>query len=128
MGIDVRLGRHFVGEAKQVLHAHVSADSHFVNKERFDFCDVQVLEKGTNKVGESEVLAPVHVFGKQNFVFGKKGTPQIHKRKAELVLRRSRPWWTHRSECEPFSASPFGHSQIIVYDLGRDFSCVEKRK
>ena len=36
VAVDVRLGRHVVGEAKQVLHAHVSAYSHFVNKERFE--------------------------------------------------------------------------------------------
>ena len=43
VAVDVRLGRHVVGEAKRVLHAHVPADSHFVNKEGSDFCGVQVL-------------------------------------------------------------------------------------
>ena len=68
----VRLGLHVVGEAKQVLHAHVTADFHCVNNVRSDLCAVQVVEKITNKVGESEVLAPLQVFGGQNYVFGKK--------------------------------------------------------
>ena len=71
----VAVDGHVVGEAKQVLHAHVSAYSHFVNKERFDYCDVQVLEKVTNKVGKSDVVAPLQVFGGQNFVFGE----EVHR-------------------------------------------------
>ena len=89
VAVDVTLGRHVVGEAKQVHHAHVPADSHFVNKEWSDFCDVQVLEKVTNKAGERKVVAPVTVFGRQNLRVRKKGASRKHKQKAELVCSRS---------------------------------------
>ena len=67
VAVDVRLGRHVVGEAKQIIPAHVSTDSHCVNEVRSDFCDVQVAKEITNKAdGRAEI------FGGQNFVFGKK--------------------------------------------------------
>ena len=75
VAVDVRLGRHVVGEAKQFIHAHIRADFHCVNEVRSDLCAVQVVEKITNKVGKSEVLAPLQVSGGQNFVFGE----EVHR-------------------------------------------------
>ena len=40
VAVDVRLGRHVVGEAKQVIHAHMCADFHCVNEVRSDLCAV----------------------------------------------------------------------------------------
>ena len=53
--VHVRLGRHVVGEAKQVIHAHVGANFHCVNEVRSDFCDVQVVEEIASKVGEAKL-------------------------------------------------------------------------
>ena len=74
VAVDVRLGRHVVGEAKQVIHAHVGANFHCVNEVRSDFCDVQIVEEIASKVGESEapIVFPLPLFRRQNFVFGKK--------------------------------------------------------
>ena len=102
VAVDVRLGRHVVGEAKQVLHAHVPADSHFLNKERSDFCGVQVLEKVTNKDGESEALAPLQVFGGQNFVFGE----EVHRE--------------NTSKKQSLSHETCGHGRSLLSRLARE--------
>ena len=72
VAVDVRLGRYVVGEAKQVIHAHVSADSHFLDEVRSDICGGQEVENITNKANGSTASAvgPLPLFRGQNFVFG----------------------------------------------------------
>ena len=61
VAVDVRLGRHVVGEAKQIIPAHVSADYHCVNEVRSKFCDVQVVENIANEADGSTASAVGHV-------------------------------------------------------------------
>ena len=74
VAVDVRLGCRVVGEAKQIIPAHVSADYHCVNEVRSKFCDVQVMEEITNKAEgtAASAVGPLEGFGGQDFVFGKK--------------------------------------------------------
>ena len=91
VAVDVRLGRHVVGETNKLLHAHMTADSNFVNKVRSDFGDVKVLKRVANKSREREISSsgPLQILSGQNFVFGEKVHRENETKKQSLFRESS---------------------------------------